>query len=210
MNIVEQQIEKPTFSDRMRVWFKWVLDPLAIFFNRLGLRPITMTILGLIGTSVGAFMIARGHMTWGGVLILLSVPFDALDGAIARLRGEANDWGAFVDSVSDRYSEVVTHLGLLIYYLNRDDVLGSALVFISVCGSLLVSYVKARADSVGFKANVGILTRVERYLVLAPALVLNYPIVALWIMAILTNFTALQRIMKVRRDAHRRQSKLQE
>ncbi len=210
MNIVEQEIEKPTFSDRMRVWFKWVLDPLAMLFNRLGLRPITMTILGLIGTSVGALMIARGHMTWGGVLILLSVPFDALDGAIARLRGEANDWGAFVDSVSDRYSEVVTHLGLLIFYLNRDDVLGSALVFISVCGSLLVSYVKARADAVGFKANVGILTRVERYLVLAPALVLNYPIVALWIMAILTNFTALQRIMRVRRDAHRRQSNSQE
>ncbi len=210
MTIVEQEIEKPTFSDRMRVWFKWVLDPLAMLFNRLGLRPITMTILGLIGTSVGAFMIARGHITWGGVLILLSVPFDALDGAIARLRGEASDWGAFVDSVSDRYSEVVTHLGLLIYYLNRDDVLGSALVFISVCGSLLVSYVKARADAVGFKANVGILTRVERYLVLAPALVLNYPIVALWIMAILTNFTALQRIMKVRWDAHRRQSNSQE
>jgi CDP-diacylglycerol--glycerol-3-phosphate 3-phosphatidyltransferase len=169
-----------------------------------------MTILGLIGTSVGALLIARGHMTWGGVLILLSVPFDALDGAIARLRGEASDWGAFVDSVSDRYSEVVTYLGLLIFYLNRNDVLGSALVFMSVCGSLLVSYVKARADSVGFKANVGILTRVERYLVLAPALVLNYPIVALWILAILTNFTALQRIMKVRRDAHRRQSNLQE
>ena len=210
MNIVEKEIEKPTFSDRMRVWFKWALDPLATFFNRLGLRPITMTILGLIGTSVGALMIALGHMTWGGVLILLSVPFDALDGAIARLRGEASDWGAFVDSVSDRYSEVVTHLGLLIFYLNRNDVLGSALVFISVCGSLLVSYVKARADAVGFKANVGILTRVERYLVLAPALVLNYPTVALWIMAILTNFTALQRIMKVRRDAHRRQSKSQE
>jgi CDP-diacylglycerol--glycerol-3-phosphate 3-phosphatidyltransferase len=207
---VIQDIEKPTFSDRMRIWFKWAIDPLAIFFNRLGLHPITMTILGLVGTTVGAFMIARGHVTWGGVIILVSVPFDALDGAMARLRGEANDWGAFVDSVSDRYSEVVTHLGLLIYYLNRDDVLGSALVFISVCGSLLVSYVKARADSVGFKANVGILTRVERYLVLAPALVFNIPIIALWIMAILTNFTALQRIMKVRRDAHRRQSNSQE
>jgi CDP-diacylglycerol--glycerol-3-phosphate 3-phosphatidyltransferase len=210
MSIVKQDIEKPTFSERMRVWFKWAIDPLARFFTRLGLRPITMTILGLIGTTLGAYMIARSHVTWGGVIILICVPFDALDGAMARLRGEANDWGAFVDSVSDRYSEVVTYLGLLIYYLNRGHVFGSALVFLSVCGSLLVSYVKARADSVGFNANVGILTRVERYLVLAPALVLNIPIIALWIMAILTNFTALQRIMKVRRDAHRRQSNSQE
>jgi len=207
---VEQEIEKPTFSDRLRVWFKWIVDPLAGFFNRLGLHPNTMTMLGLIGTSVGAYLIARGLISWGGILILIAVPFDALDGAMARLRGEASDWGAFVDSVSDRYSEVVTHLGLLIYFLNRGDVLGSALVFISVSGSLLVSYVKARADSVGFKANVGVLTRVERYLVLAPALVFNIPMIALWIMAILTNFTALQRIMKVRRDAHRRQTKSQE
>jgi len=207
---VEQEIEKPTFSDRMRVWFKWIVDPLAGFFNRLGLHPNTMTLLGLIGTSVGAYLIARGYISWGGIVILIAVPFDALDGAMARLRGEASDWGAFVDSVSDRYSEVVTHLGLLIYFLNRGEVLGSALVFISVSGSLLVSYIKARADSVGIKANVGILTRVERYLVLAPALVFNIPMVALWIMSILTNFTALQRIMKVRRDAHRRQSKSQE
>lgn len=202
--------ERPSLSDRMRIWFKWIIDPLAQFFSRLGFRPITMTLLGLAGTTVGAFLISRGHMTWGGIFILISVPFDALDGPIARLRGEASNWGAFVDSVSDRYSEVVVHLGLLVYYLYHNDLIACALVFFSITGSLLVSYVKARADSVGFTANVGLLTRVERYLVLTPALVFNYPIVALWIMAILTNVTALQRILKVRSDAHRRQSMLKE
>ena len=205
-----QENEKPSLSDRMRVWLKWAIDPLAKFFDRLGFRPITMTLLGLAGTTVGGYLISRGFMTWGGILILISVPFDAMDGAIARLRGEASDWGAFVDSVSDRYAEVVIHLGLLVYFLDQKNLLACALVFFSVTGSLLVSYVKARADSVGFNANVGILTRMERYLVLAPALVFHYPIVALWIMAILTNVTALQRILKVRSDAHRRQSKLKE
>lgn len=199
-----REYEKPSLSDRMRIWFKWAIDPLAVFFNRLGLRPITMTLLGLVGTTVGAIFIAQNHVTLGGIFILISVPFDALDGAMARLRGEASDWGAFVDSVSDRYSEVVVYLGLTVLFLMKGNLVGCVLVFLSVSGSLLVSYVKARADAVGFKANVGLLTRVERYLVLAPSLVFNYPMIALWILAILTNVTALQRIVKVRYDAHHR------
>jgi len=187
-----------TFTDRLRIWFKWLLDPLAAFFNRLGIHPILMTLMGLFGTALGAVLVARGSMTWGGILILLTVPFDALDGTMARMRNEATDWGAFVDSVSDRYSELATYLGLLIYYLGQQNKLACALVFVAAAGTVLVSYTKARADSLKFDANVGLLTRAERYLVLAPALVFRIPMVAIWILAVLTHFTALQRILHVR------------
>lgn len=197
--------QRKSFSDLLRIWFKWVTDPLGAFFNRLGIRPNTMTILGVLGTAVGAFMIAQGNMLWGGLFILISVPFDALDGTMARLRGEANEWGAFVDSVADRYSELITYAGLLYFYLfTKPDNIASLLVFISAAGSVLVSYVKARAESLDLYAKGGILTRVERYIVLAPALVLNQPLIALWILAILTNVTAIQRIYIVRKDAYKK------
>ena len=121
--------EKKSFSDYLRLWFKWITDPLGIFFNKLGIKPNTMTILGVTGTTLGAYMLARGNMLWGGLLILITVPFDALDGTMARLRGEANEWGAFVDSVADRYSELITYAGLLYYFLDQSNVLGSMLVF---------------------------------------------------------------------------------
>jgi len=201
---LEQSVEKKrmSFSDYLRKWFKWLLDPLGMFFNRLGIHPNLMTLLGLFGTAIGAYMVARGYLTWGGILVLITVPFDALDGTMARLRGEASDWGAFVDSVADRYSELLVYLGLLIYYLNQGDKLACALVYLAAAGTVLVSYTKAKAESLRFDANVGLLTRAERYLVLAPALVFKIPIIALWILAILTNFTALQRILRVRHQAY--------
>ena len=196
--------EKKSFSDYLRLWFKWITDPLGIFFNKLGIKPNTMTILGVTGTTLGAYMLARGNMLWGGLLILITVPFDALDGTMARLRGEANEWGAFVDSVADRYSELITYAGLLYYFLDQSNVLGSMLVFAAASGSVLVSYVKARAESVNLFAKGGILTRVERYIVLAPALVFNQPMIALWILAVLTQITAIQRIYIARKDAYRK------
>ena len=186
----------------MRIWFKWVLDPLAVFFNRIGLTPMIMTLLGLAGNFVGAYFVSQGQMTTGGLFMLISTPFDALDGHMARLRGEANDWGAFVDSVTDRYGELAILGGLLIYFAEKGDTLTASITFAAAAGTVLVSYVKARAEAVGFEAKVGFLTRVERYLVLAPALVLNQPEFAAWFIAVFANFTALQRIFHVRAQAH--------
>lgn len=194
--------KRTSFSDYLRVVFKGVLDPIGGFLNRLGLMPNTVTILGLIGTMIGAALLAVGQISWGGLIILLMGPVDALDGTMARLRGEASNFGAFVDSVTDRYSELVIYCGLLIHFIIVQDWLASVLVYFAAAGSVLVSYIKARAEGVGFEAKVGILTRVERYLVLAPGLVFNIPVVALWIIAVLANFTALQRIYHVRSQAH--------
>lgn len=195
--------KKKTFSDRMRVWFRWYYLPIAGFLSRLGITPIALTLFGLAGTIAVSVLIALGHMTWAGILLLIMGPVDAMDGALARLRNEVSDWGAFVDSVTDRYSELFIFCGFLLYFLSNSNPYGIILSYLAAAGSVLVSYIKARAESVKLDANVGLLTRVERYIVLIPGLIFNIPLIALFIIAIFANFTALQRILRVRADAHR-------
>jgi CDP-diacylglycerol---glycerol-3-phosphate 3-phosphatidyltransferase len=191
-----------TPTDWMRRRFKGTLDPIASVLIRMGLTPNLMTGLGLVLSLVGAYLLSQGRMSLGGLLILIAGPFDALDGTMARLLSQPSKFGAFVDSVTDRWSEMLIFLGLLYYYLQRgDSALECLLVFVAMMGSVMVSYTKSRAETLGFDANVGLLTRMERYLVLAPALVLNLPWLALWIIAVLANVTALQRAFYVRRQA---------
>lgn len=196
--------KKRTLSENMRVWFRWFLEPIAGFFNRLGIHPNTMTLFGLAGTTLAGVLLGMGYIRWGGLLLLWMGPIDALDGAMARLRGEPTAWGAFVDSVSDRYAELVIFGGLLFYFLERGEPLGVMLAYLAAAGSVLVSYVKARADAGQLDANVGILTRFERLLVLIPSLILNAPLYGLGIIAVFANVTALQRIGRARKDARRR------
>jgi CDP-diacylglycerol--glycerol-3-phosphate 3-phosphatidyltransferase len=198
-----QKSRTKTFTEYMRIWFKDVVDPIAAFLNRLGVTPNMMTMLGLLGNIIGAWFLSQGNMFLGGVFVLVCTPFDALDGTMARLRGEANEFGAFVDSVTDRYSELFILGGLLFYFTTHNDHVSTIAVYMAAAGSVLVSYVKARADSLKFDANVGILTRMERYLVIAPLLLFNLPAVAAWIVAVLANITALQRIWKVRQQARK-------
>ena len=202
--MVKMMNKEITFSDRLRVAFKWLLDPTGNFLNRIGLTPNMMTMLGLVGITLGAFFLARGQMFLGGLFILIMVPVDALDGTMARLRGEPSDFGAFVDSVSDRYSELATMAGLLYYFLSINDDLGAMLTFAAAAGSVLVSYAKARAEGLGFEAKVGLLTRVERYIVLAPSLLFNQPFIGVLLIAILANITAFQRILHVRAQGRER------
>ena len=201
---MEQVVDKKpalTLTDQLRVRFKGVFDPFARFFNRIGLHPNTMTILGLVGNSVGAYFLSQGHMTIGGLFVLAMGPVDALDGAMARLRGEPTKFGAFVDSVTDRYSELVIFFGLLFHFIRLGDWLSVTAVYAAAAGSVLVSYVRARGQSLGYDTKIGVLTRFERLIVLAPSLILNVPLIGIWIIAVLGNFTALQRIWDVRRQA---------
>jgi CDP-diacylglycerol--glycerol-3-phosphate 3-phosphatidyltransferase len=202
-----EKTSRKTFTDYLRLWFKWVLDPLAGFLNRLGLTPNMVTGLGLLGNTIGALYLARGEMLTGGIWIALMTPVDALDGTMARLRGESSDFGAFVDSVSDRYSELIIYGGLLYHFLVRGEPLGGLLTFGAAAGSVLVSYVKARAEGLGYEAKVGLLTRAERYIVLAPSLIFNQLNIGLGIIAVFANITALQRVWYVRKHAHAKLNK---
>lgn len=194
--------EAITFTDILRARFKGVLEPIAGFMNRLGLMPNTVTLLGLLGVTIGAYFLAIGQITLGGLIILIAAPFDAIDGTMARLRGESSAFGAFVDSVTDRYSELVIFGGLLLHYMQIQDTMGMILTYLAAAGSLLVSYVRARAQSVGFETKIGLFSRVERFLVLIPCLIFNLPLIALGAIALFANVTAIQRIFHVRSQAY--------
>ena len=195
--------EPKTFTDLLRRIFKNLLNRIAGYFNKIGVKPNFVTIAGLVGNLIAGVFIAQGMLLWGGLIALIAGPFDALDGAIARLRGEDGHYGAFVDSVTDRYSEIALYGGLLVYFNQTGNWGDALLVFFSAIGSILVSYTRARAEALGYSAKIGLLTRVERYLILIPGIIIGYPRIALWILAILTNFTALQRILYVRKQSRR-------
>jgi CDP-diacylglycerol--glycerol-3-phosphate 3-phosphatidyltransferase len=194
---------KPTksFDSFLRRTFKFVIDPAANFLLKIGLTPNSITYLGLLFSTAVAVLIATGHIRLAGIVMLVTAPTDVLDGSMAWLKGGDTVFGAFLDSVTDRYSELVILGGLLIYYIQNFNPTALILTFVATMGSLLVSYIKARAEGLGLSAKVGILTRVERVLILIPCLIFNIPMVALWILAVFTNVTAVQRFLFVRKQA---------
>jgi len=201
MSAEETVKKRPSLTDWARRNFKGILQPMAAGLVRLGLTPTAVTLIGLAGNAVAAVVLSQGYMTVGGLIILLMAPMDAIDGTMARMTGQTSKLGAFTDSVTDRWAELFIFGGLLWYYLGQGDRLACMLVFAAAGGSLLVSYTKSRAETLGFDCNVGILTRLERFLVLVPGLVLNLPWLAVAIIAVLANFTAVQRAWYVRGQA---------
>lgn len=197
------QQSEVTFTEAVRIRFKNLLDPIATFLNRIGITPNTLTLSGLVGSSIGAYFLARGSFMVGGFILAIMGAIDALDGTMARLRGEPSDFGAFVDSVTDRYSELVIYAGLLYFTVRESELILAMLVFAAAAGSLLVSYVRARAQSLGYEAKGGILSRFERFIVLVPSLIIGYPWIGVAIIAVFANITALQRIISVRKQAQR-------
>ena len=206
MNIKNE--EPKTFTDWLRKIFSQVLNGVGGFLNNLGIRPNVITMFGLIGNFASAALIAMGYLTWGGLLAMVIWPLDALDGTMARLRGEDSKYGSFIDSTTDRYSEISIYGGLIVYYLRIDQWLGVILAFLSLTGSLMVSYTRAKAESLGYSAKNGLLTRAERYIVLMPGIIFRRPDISLWILAVLTYVTALQRFFHVRRQARQKSSEI--
>jgi CDP-diacylglycerol--glycerol-3-phosphate 3-phosphatidyltransferase len=179
-----------------------IIDPIVGLINRTGLTPNMLTFMGLLLNVGVAVVLARGGIVLGGWLLLLATSFDALDGSLARLTGRQSRFGAFFDSTLDRYSEAVIYGGLLLYYVEQGAQAEIALVYAAIIGSLMVSYARARAEGLRFECKVGLATRLERIILIAAGLILNRVTLALWLVAILANLTALQRIAHVwqRRD----------
>ncbi len=195
--------EEPNHSleNFLRKTFQPILDKIADYCIALGITANTVTLSGLIGDLIAAMLIGSGHLTWGGVIAMLMGPLDALDGALARKQGQTTPFGAFLDSVTDRYDELLLLGGLIYYFSNMGNKTGVVLTFLAAAGSVLVSYIRARAEALGFDAKMGILTRVERYLILIPGLLFRIPLISVGIIAVLGNLTALQRFWYVRKQA---------
>jgi CDP-diacylglycerol--glycerol-3-phosphate 3-phosphatidyltransferase len=169
--------------------------------GRSGISPNTITGIGFVLTLAVTYTLATGHLALGGVLVLLTSAFDMLDGALARATDRKSAFGAFFDSTVDRYTEALILLGLLVYY-ERHAAMGweIPLVYLSIVGSLMVSYTRARAEALGFDGKVGLLARPERIILLAFGLLVGWHSFAVAILAIFTNFTAAQRVYHVWRQ----------
>lgn len=187
--------------------FRGLLEAVAQGFRWIGVTANTLTFIGLLLQAAVAIIIALGSLPLAGILLGFFSAFDALDGTLARMTGTVSRFGAFFDATIDRYAEALILFGLLIHANNlgrEDQVL---LIYASIVGSLLVSYTRAKAESLNISCTVGILTRAERVVLLILGLVFGVwqPIAALpdlltmvlWILAVLSNFTAFQRVWAV-------------
>ena len=187
-----------------RVISSYVEVPVATLLARLGLSPNSITLAGVLVAGASAYLLSAGYLWAGGVVLLASGVFDLFDGALARVTNRVSRFGALLDSVSDRVSEVAVLLGLLVFYLGRDDsTLGAVLVYAALAGSLMVSYLRARAEGLGIECKVGVMTRPERVATLGFGLIIGHwwvtaILVVLGLIAALTIFTSVQRLFHAR------------
>jgi CDP-diacylglycerol--glycerol-3-phosphate 3-phosphatidyltransferase len=170
---------------------------MARFVSWTGVSPNIITIIGFILMVGVAVVLARGHLVGGGILIMAAALFDAIDGTLARMMGRTSRFGAFLDSTLDRFSEAVIFLGLFIYFSGRGQNLELYLIYATVVGSLMVSYARARAEGIGVQLKEGLFTRLERVLLLIVGLLTNQMTLVLWLLAIFSNLTAVQRMYLV-------------
>ena len=188
-----------------RVLSSYVETPVAAFLARLGLSPNAVTLAGLLVAGGAAYLLSIGQLWAGGIVLLTSGVFDLFDGALARATGRESKFGALLDSVTDRVSEVVVLLGLLVFYLNRDSTEGVVLVYVALAGSIMVSYLRARSEGLGIECKVGVMTRPERVAVLGLGVIVGHwwpttILIVLGIIAGLTIFTSAQRLFHASRN----------
>jgi CDP-diacylglycerol--glycerol-3-phosphate 3-phosphatidyltransferase len=173
-----------------------ITDPIVEILSRSGITPNALTFINLALNIVAAYVIATGHFIIGGVLVLVAGLFDLLDGALARFTKQTTKFGAILDSVADRISEAAILCGLLIWYIPQEGAsLEIVLIFVVLVGSFLVSYIRARAEGLGWQCQVGLFTRAERVIVLAIGLLINQIFIVLCVLVIFVFFTVVQRLV---------------
>jgi len=173
-----------------------ITNPIVGILSKSGITPNALTLINLALNIVAAYVIATNHLILGGVLVLVSGLFDLLDGALARFTKQTTRFGAILDSTVDRISEAAILCGLLIWYVPQEDAsLKIVLIFIVLIGSFLVSYIRARAEGLGWQCQVGLFTRAERVIVLAIGLLINQIFIALCVLAVFVFITVVQRLV---------------
>ncbi len=190
-------------TDWLRGRTQGIVATLAMLMHRLGLTPNGLTLIGTVFMFGIGLVLAQGNFVTGAVLVALAAAFDALDGSLARQTNRVTRFGAFLDSTTDRWAEAAIYGGLLWWYTGLGAQLEVMLVYAAIIGSLLVSYTRARAEGIGVECKVGLFTRFERIVVLIVGLVSGQMLIALAVLAVLSNVTAIQRILHVHRQLER-------
>jgi CDP-diacylglycerol--glycerol-3-phosphate 3-phosphatidyltransferase len=186
-----------TLTDAMRHLTGGLTTRIGQRLHALGVHPDLITFVGLLFVVAAGIAASQGEFFWAAVIIVLGGPLDAIDGAVARAMQRQDKFGALFDSTLDRYADGAIFIGLATYFSGEGDQTLMLLSMIALLGSLLVSYVRARAEGLGLDCKVGLFTRMERVVVILAMLFTGYVGVGLWILAVGTHVTVLQRIWHV-------------
>jgi CDP-diacylglycerol--glycerol-3-phosphate 3-phosphatidyltransferase/CDP-diacylglycerol--inositol 3-phosphatidyltransferase len=197
--------------DRFKAFWQGVmLAPFINLFIRLGVSPDAITVVGTVGVSAGALAFFPQGLLWQGVLVVTAFVFsDLVDGAMARKLGRTSSFGAFLDSTLDRVADAAIFGGMALYFAwQTEDRLYLVVSLVCLTMGSVTSYARARAESLGYDAKTGLAERPDRLVgLLVPTFfgdLLGVPVVyevALWLIAVLSTVTVVQRILKVRRQA---------
>lgn len=203
------------YRDFLQKVIYWVINPLVKGMIKVGITPNIVTLVGLLGNVAAAVLLLYGGMNhpqdlsyvgWAGAIILFAGLFDMMDGRVARMGGMSSTFGALFDSVLDRYSELITLFGIFYWLILSGYEWGSILTFVALIGSIMVSYVRARAEGLSLDCKVGLLQRPERVVITALACIASgiwaeasfdatlIVVYAMGVIAFLANLTAFWRI----------------
>lgn len=179
-----------------------ITGPIVAVLARVGVTPNMLTVAQLVGGLIAAYAIARGELFAGGLILIAAATLDAIDGTLARTTGKATKFGAVLDSVFDRLFEGAVLGGILYYFLDQGEKLEPMLAFVAVVGSITVSYVRARAEGEGIALYEGLFTRFVRIVALTVGVIAaewedGVLTGVLWLLAVMTVVTVLQRLQAV-------------
>lgn len=192
----ETTLAVKTAWESVKTGFLNLVEPLGDVLVRLRINPNLFTTVGFSISIFAGYFFATGSLRWGALFIFLSGIFDILDGKIARGSNRVTRFGALYDSTLDRYAEMFTYFGVAYHFIKQGMFISSLASCIALGGSIMVSYVRARAEGLGFSCKVGMIQRPERIIVLGTtALIHEYALAAgIVFLAIMANITAIQRV----------------
>lgn len=176
---------------------RWLTDPIVGVLAGVGVTPNMLTLAGVLGNAGAATLAARGDFLPAGIVMLAASSLDLLDGALARATGKVTRFGSVFDAVMDRVSEAAVLFGLLYYFSDRGGREEELLIFAALVASFLVSYTRARAETVDIPLREGLFGRAERVILLGIGLMIDQVTVALWVLAVAAGVTAIQRLVLV-------------
>ena len=200
------------YRDYLQKLIYTLINPIIKGMIKMGITPNMVTTIGFVGNVVAAFLfIHASQLTpismgfswigWGGAILLFSGLFDMMDGQLARLGNMSTTFGAFWDSTLDRYSELFSLFGITLYLMTASGIWAGVITFLALVGSIMVSYVRARAEGLGIECKVGLMQRPERVVVTALAAIITGMTSNLWwliggmtLIAVLANITAFWRV----------------
>ncbi len=174
---------------------QFILDRLVGALSLTRIHPNVLTAIGLVINIIAAVLFAQGRFLAAGLVVVGAGVFDMVDGRVARVTKTVTPFGAFFDSVVDRYSDMALYMGLLVYYARAERFLYVVLVGVVMAGSVMISYTRARAESLIPTCKVGFLERPERIVLIIIGALWNRMAPVLWIIAVLSNITVVHRIL---------------